>query len=87
VGQAGLDLLPAGHDCPRTDTRRLTTSGSGRRGGWGDPARAPRSRARVAWGTGHAIVRASTPLVKTWATGPSRRSMTRYPASGEPALS
>jgi hypothetical protein len=31
----------------RTDTRRFTISGSGRRGGWAVPPRAPRSWARV----------------------------------------
>jgi hypothetical protein len=29
---------------PRTETRRVTVNGSGRRGGWAVPARAPRSR-------------------------------------------
>ena len=32
------------------------------------------------------MVRARTPPDRTWATGPSSRSVTRCPASGSPAL-
>ncbi len=35
-----------------TDTLRVTATGSGRRGGWAVPARAPRSRDRASCGTG-----------------------------------
>ena len=71
---------------PRTETRRVTTRGSGRRGGWAVPGRAPRSRGRASGGTGQATVRTRTPPARTWATGPSSRSVTRCPASGSPAL-
>ena len=64
----------------------MTTRGSGRRGGWAVPGRAPRSRGRASGGTGQARVRARTPPARTWTTGPSSRRVTRCPASGSPAL-
>ena len=76
VDEANLDLLATDHDRPRTDTRRVTVSGSGKCGGWAVPARAPRSRDRASCGTGQAMVRARMPPDRMWATGPSSRSVT-----------
>src|ERR1700683_2332306 len=51
---------------PRTETRRVTTRGSGNWGCWAVPGRAPRSRGRPSGGTGQATVRTMTPAARTW---------------------
>lgn len=74
---------PAWIRCPptviasRTEVRRVTVIGSGSRGGWAVPARAPRRRDRAPCGTGQAIVRARTP--------PDRGVSHSRPAAGSPA--
>ena len=86
VGRPTWIFCPPTMTDPRTDTRRVTTRGSGRRGGWAAPGRAPRSRGRASGGTGQATVRTRTPPDRTWATGPSSWRVTRCPASGSPAV-
>ena len=56
-------LWPPTMMAPRTETRRVTTSGAGRRGGRAVPGRAPRSRGRASGGTGQATVRTRTPPI------------------------
>ena len=71
---------------PRTDTRRVTISGSGSYGGWAVPPRAPRSRDLSSGGTGQAAVRGQDAAGQDVMTGPSSRGMARRPANGSPAL-
>ena len=86
MGQATWIFWPPAMIDPRTETRRVTTRGSGNWGCWAVPGRAPRSRGRPSGGTGQATVRTMTPAARTWATEPSRRRVMRCPASGSPAL-
>ena len=67
---------------PREETRRCTVTGPDGGGGLAAARRAPRSRYRSPAGTGHGMVRASSPSpVMTIIWVPSIRKMTRCPAS------
>jgi hypothetical protein len=88
VSQADLDLLPADHDRPADrhppgddqrfgQARRLCSAGAGAGAAKPGPGL---GRDRAGDGAGQ------DPLARTWATGPSRRKVTRCPASGSPAL-
>jgi hypothetical protein len=63
---------------PREETRRCTVMGPPGWGGRDRPRRAPRSRERLATGTGQAMVRSSVPSwPRTAIKVPSMRSVTR----------
>jgi len=86
VREPDLDALAADHHGAADRDPSCEVSGPGSRGGPAVPARAPRSRCWADWGTGQATVRTRLPLARMWATSPSRRRVTRCPASGDPAL-
>jgi hypothetical protein len=68
---------------PWEETRRCTVMGQP---GWGGRERALRSRERRSAGMGQARVRSRIPSwLRTAIKGPSMRSVTRCPASGETA--
>jgi len=62
---------------PRAETRRVATWGSGRRGGWAVPGRAPRSQGRASAGTGQVIAGPSQtccPAIQRFPDGGTTRS-------------
>ncbi len=64
-------------------TRRVTTNGSGRRGGWAVPVRAPRGRDWASCGTGQAMVRTGVPPeVGDRAVQPRRDALPGQPQPG-----